>query len=268
MFRIAVDVGGSTIRVALFRDFQLCAQKDFAVTNRPEIDVQRIIAAARGLAEGQPIAAAGLAVAGKLDESRRTLLAAGNLDGWNGYAIADTVEEALQTRISIGNDAEAGAMADALNIEVEEDFYFIIWGTGIGGALVRYDGDGPRVFAAEPGHQLLRGEQRCKCKQQGCLELHVGGGHLHQRFGVPPEEMLRSQWMHCAKDMSAGLRNILSITPVSLMIFGGGVSVKQQWLLRAMALKLENPMLGSPRLQISRYGERAGVHGALALTYM
>jgi predicted NBD/HSP70 family sugar kinase len=184
----------------------------------------------------------------------------------------------------LGNDAEALALAEAvygLGIQDEytgQDFIGMIWGSGVGGAFVRYARDGSYVtIPGEPGHIIVGPDNGvpCGCKQQGCLESYVGGNNLEFIFGVPvvnqedPLNQMHSlQWFTALDWMVKGLREYLRVQPVGLIVFSGGVACKQQEqrkLLNELEVLLASPVYGSPKVRVSAYGETAGSLGALSL---
>lgn len=216
----------------------------------------------------------GLAVAGKRTPDRTKLISAGNLDHWSDQGFVADLEQALNCKVVLGNDAEALALAEAVYGVGQRpdykgvDFIGMIWGTGIGGAAVRYTPDGKFFpIPMEPGHQRLYDSRIvCGCGQQGCLEAFCGGNGIRGRFGVPAHLLTRQSWLDMiVPDMIAGLRGVLVMQPVDLVVFSGGVAVKNPWLLKAISGELSHPMIGSPRLEISAFGESAGTLGALSL---
>jgi predicted NBD/HSP70 family sugar kinase len=277
---LACDIGGTNGRVTAYAS-------RFGVDGPPEklntldfgvgdffktdywnlLEVCRALEAAYGPAEG-----VGLAVAGKVNASRTGLKAAGNLGHWVDHPVAKRLSDDLEARAVLGNDAEAASLAEAVYGlgQLDEfrgvDFMGMIWGTGVGGACVRYHDGGFVTIPAEPGHQSVGSDGRkCGCGQRNCLEAYTGGNGIRSWFGKPAEELDKHQWLTVVEKMVQGVRNTLTIQPVNLVTFSGGIACKQPWLLAAIEEELTHPMLGSPKLRVSAFGETAGTLGALSL---
>ena len=279
---LACDLGGSTGRVGVFD--QLGQEKvrsgmTFEMTStRPGVigDFERDYDGLRRtcqafMATMGPMKGVGLAVAGRHDECRQTLTMAGNLGHWSGKPIVEMLSHDLGgCRVVLGNDAEALAVAELLHGVGQQDeyrgqnFLGMIWGTGVGGAAVEYDENGnPFVTPMEPGHIRLLDTKplRCGCGQTGCVEAYCGGNGIRARFGKGAERLTDKEWLErVVPYMVCGLRALLSVHPVDLMVFGGGMACKDAWLLKAIEAQL-----GGPRLVLSRFGETAGTVGALEL---
>jgi len=272
---IGIDVGGTTIKVAAFTELENpreLTRLEAPISTSFEDDMDQVKNLCEVLWEElDRIEGVGLAVAGKIDEDRTTVTGAGNLTHW----IGQPVDEILRRRIAIhcpvvlGNDAEAAALAEALyGHGGEQDFWFVIWGTGVGGCLVRYVDGKPIPLPGEPGHQCVDIQAyQCGCGQYGCLEVFCGGGAIARRYGKPAEQLSTMDWASITARMAEGVRNLVTIQPVELVIFGGGIAAKQQHLLSDIEnqLKGELKVVEPPQVRLSTFGESAGTVGALAL---
>jgi predicted NBD/HSP70 family sugar kinase len=294
---VSGDIGGTSGKLAAYAKLDdpesLLGRIEFPMTKRSDPtganvdeDLANLIRSVQSLQEqhGSPLEGVGLALAGKLNAERSGLTMAGNLDHWVGYSIEARLQIELGCRLVLGNDAEALALAEAVyglgtqNEFHRQDFISMIWGSGVGGACVRYAHDGSYVtIPGEPGHIIVgvgNGVQ-CGCKQQGCLESYVGGNNLEANFRVPvvnaddPLNQMHSlQWYTALNKMVLGLREYLRVQPVGLIVFSGGVACKQQEqrkLLDELEVLLASPVYGSPKVRVSAYGETAGSLGALSL---
>ncbi|WP_420318087.1 ROK family protein [Ekhidna sp.] len=103
------------------------------------------------------------------------------------HPIASMVEEKLEKRTILTNDANAGAIGEmqfgvAKNLK---DFIYITLGTGLGSGIVCngqviYGNDG---FAGEMGHSILIPDGRdCTCGRKGCLEAYVSLRGIKQTY--------------------------------------------------------------------------------------
>ncbi|MCK9338500.1 MAG: ROK family protein [Bacteroidales bacterium] len=97
------------------------------------------------------------------------------------------INERLQTKVVLTNDANAAAYGEKIygNAKNMNDFIIITMGTGIGsgifvdGKLV-YGHDG---FAGELGHCILFPDGRkCSCGRKGCLEQYAAARGIQQTY--------------------------------------------------------------------------------------
>lgn len=283
---LGIDVGGTTARVAVFRDVndtEPVHETWFTVT-QPSRDAgpaelqscfakdsQHLRDTCRGYVRryGQ-IDGAGLAVAGKIDPDRTMVTGSGNLPHWEGMYVRRMLVQELDCYVCLGNDAEAAALAEAHYGDGQHhDFWFVIWGTGVGGCLVRHINGKPRAFAGELGHQKVRygSAQMCGCKQSGCLEAYCGGKNIHLRHHCLPQNLSEDQWAEVLGWMQIGLQNVVTAQPVDRVFFGGGIASKQRHRLPVLQdnLSKELKIVEPPSIDLSRFGESAGTIGALAL---
>lgn len=276
---LGIDVGGTTGRVSAFSglsDTTEIGRIEFAVTKSPNGDFAQdfdnlvracgALAARLGRIEG-----IGLALAGKVDASRTMITGGGNLGHWAGKSVVEMLRIEFDCPVVLGNDAEAAAMAETLYGKYQgTDFWFVIWGTGVGGCLVRYV-DGIAVpFAGELGHQQVNNSQHellCGCGQKDCLEAYCGGTGIKKRLDIDAQDLTHDQWAEVLSWMAVGVRNIVTAQPVPLVVFGGGIANKQSVLLDDLKKLLEADLriVDAPEVRLSAFGESAGTVGALAL---
>ena len=275
---LGIDIGGTSVRVTAFADLEHHTRiggDEFRVSGDYDSDLHSLVNACQlmygsyceefGGTEG-----IGVAIAGVLDKDRTKLARAGNTRQWVDQPFVQTLSAMFGCDVALGNDAEAAAMAEAMyGNPDDDDFWFVIWGTGVGGTLARNVGGKMFAFAGELGHQKLsdvHGRQ-CACGQFDCLETYCGGAMIRKYEGVPAEELTSVRWTKVLEYMATGLHNIVTIQPVSKIYFGGGIAAKQSQFIPKLELLLREELriVGAPSLELSRFGESAGTVGALAL---
>lgn len=274
---LGVDIGGTTARVSTFRGLDETSEFDrveFRISKQPygyfEDDFDNLVLVCSKMARHGRIEGIGLALAGKVNSTRTSLTAAGNLGHWAGQPVVSRLSGELDCDVVLGNDAEAAALAEAhYGHGQDRDFWFVIWGTGIGGCLVRHINGIAEPLPGELGHQQVNpnGNELCGCGQYGCLEAYCGGAGIAKRFGIPAESLTDRQWEEVVDWMKVGIRNIVTTQPVPLVVFGGGIASKQKILLSDIQQRLleELFIVDVPDIQLSTFGEAAGTVGALAL---
>ncbi|MBZ0237159.1 MAG: ROK family protein [Deltaproteobacteria bacterium] len=210
---VGVDLGGSNLRVAVYRDLgaaaaSCCAagtslaQEPAAVVKRPVGDdrrmesiVERTVACINDVL-GQvgvsrvAVVPVGVGVAAMLSDRKGTVANSPHL-GWRNVAFGPALARRLGPARPVGvyNDVNAiaygefgvGAGAGA------RDMLCVYVGTGIGGGLVMNGQlvEGATNCAGEIGHvKVAWGEDAapCNCGQRGCVEAYVGGSYVQARI--------------------------------------------------------------------------------------
>lgn len=135
----------------------------------------------------------GFGTPGTFDPRRRTMKGC-NTTCLNGRPLPQDLEKILGLPVTVANDANCFALAEAtmgVGPEVVPDFrciFGVIMGTGVGGGLVfRGDGkafvqNGLQGIGGEWGHNILEENgYDCYCGKRGCVEQVFSGPAL-QRF--------------------------------------------------------------------------------------
>jgi len=132
------------------------------------------------------ILAVGLGVPGPVITETGVVGAPPIMPGWDRFPIRDWLEERLKCPVSLGNDAEFGALGEWAYgaARGECNLAYIKVGTGIGAGLL-LDGQvyhGTTGSAGEIGHiTLMENGPLCTCGNHGCLEALAGGRSLVER---------------------------------------------------------------------------------------
>jgi predicted NBD/HSP70 family sugar kinase len=248
--------------------------------------VERLLAAA-GAAPGDVIGV-GMGLPGPIDTATGTVGSSAILPGWVGVPAAAAMRDRLGLPVSVDNDANLGALAEATwgAGQGVADLVYIKASTGIGGALV-IDGRvhrGRSGTAGEIGHTVLdEAGPVCRCGNRGCLETFVGApvllNLLRTRHGrdIAMREMLG---MAAAGDLGCqrviadagraigvAVANVCNLVNPELVIVGGDLAAAGDLLLdplREVVRRFAIPA-AVPGIAGGVLGERAEVLGALAL---
>lgn len=270
---IGIDVGGTSARVGRFDSIEspeIEKQESFQISGDYERDVGEIARLIREVLEGDTAAKIGFSVAGHIDHDSGRLLTAPNAKGWKGQALREDLAKAAGAEVELVNDAQAAALAEArFGEHGSKDFWFIIWGTGVGGSVVEFRDVTLHVVDAEPGHQILDWSSdapECGCGRHGCLEAFTGGAAVEKRFGVPAAELSEEQWSDVCEWLARGFYNLIRIHPTEWIVVGGGVAMKQSARLPVIQERANELLRGFRTIQIdvASHGENAGLIGALA----
>ncbi|MRW86624.1 ROK family protein [Pseudoduganella sp. FT26W] len=213
-----IDIGGTKIELVTFvqHDAELREVYRERIAT-PGTDFAEFIAAMQGLiARGDAAsglrAAVGIGLPGVIDSDTGRQLSS-NVPALNGRLVAQSLQEALQRPLAIGNDCQCFALSEAQGGAADglPTMFGAIIGTGAGGGfcvegrLMR----GSNGVAGEWGHwplaaSLLAQHQLpmydCPCGRRGCLERYVSGPgmsriyrHYNQADETPLSIVARAQ---------------------------------------------------------------------------
>jgi glucokinase len=189
---IAVDLGGTNIRSALFdaRDSSI-VKRDRVLTEADrgvESVLETIHRSIRNVMPdgGQSVCGIGIGAPGPLDPFRGIIFQAPNLPGWKNIPIRRRLEELLHIPVSVGNDANLAGLAEwkfGAGQTTNDLVYFTI-STGIGGGVICGGRMllGIRGLAAELGHvTVVPDGPPCGCGGRGHLEAVAAGPAIARR---------------------------------------------------------------------------------------
>jgi glucokinase len=180
---IGVDVGGTSVRAGVVNGYGTVLDTARAPTPTGETALEEAIISVVGtLVARHPVAAVGLAVAGFVATSRRSVMFAPHLS-WRHAPVADRIATALGLPVVLEHDANAALLAEyrfgaARRARVA---VLVAIGTGIGGALLLggVPFRGAHGVAPELGHLcLVPGGRPCSCGKSGCWERYCSGTAL------------------------------------------------------------------------------------------
>jgi glucokinase len=196
MQSLGIDVGGTSVKLALLQDKEVLWTARSDEYNRPNTD--DLIAAMKQAASGKSTTAdvVGLCVPGLLDHPTRTITMAVNVPGVVGIPLDELVGRAFGAtgQIKLINDAVAAATDALLVRKLSNRVLCLALGTGVGPAVLD-DGKPLRVENESPGHI---GQADVSIEGHpvigpdggaGSLEGYIGIHALRKRYG--PEFLSR-----------------------------------------------------------------------------
>lgn len=287
MYKIGIDLGGTKIEGILLDDSLNVIQRIRVLT--PKNDYQGIVNEISYLVDqlstNLPDFTLGVCTPGTI--SKKTgLLKNSNTQCLIGMPLKDDLENKFRKKISMENDANCFAMAEA-TIGVAKNYkvvFGIIMGTGVGGGIV-IDGKihhGRTNIAGEWGHHTLHLDgNRCYCGKQGCVETYLSGPSLEKRWNelTGKKESLPdiiknldssafNKWKKEFLDnFGTGLANVIDILDPDVIVIGGGLSnidfLYSEGITNVYQ-KVFSDIVDTPILKNS-LGDSAGVFGAAML---
>jgi glucokinase len=282
---LGVDIGGTNIKWVLWTGGETA---DAGRLPTPRSGPDAVVAALSELADPGTVTALGVAVPGHLSRDRRSTTVIPNLAGdWDGYPMADRLQNSTGVTTVLLNDARAFARAElALGAaRGRSEAIFVTMGTGIGGA-VAVNGEvvcGPGDTLGEIGHVTAVADGvPCGCGARGCLETLAGGRALAgawsaqtsadatadvlplvdaARRGDAAAQRILDRAGHA---MGTVLGSVLALLGQRTVVVGGGAAPAFTFMRKAAAQALlhRRALVGEVELLTAGLGSQAGAIGA------
>ena len=180
---IGVDLGGTNVRAAIVdEEGKVLVQKkspSYAQEGKEKV-MNTIINLIKSLPDYESCSGIGVGVPGPCDEKTGSMVLATNLPGFEGYSIANKLEETFHMPSFIDNDANVAALAEALvgAGKGKKVVYYVTLSTGIGGGLV-INGEcisGKHGFTGEIANIIIdRNRSKVNYLAVGAIENEASG---------------------------------------------------------------------------------------------
>jgi glucokinase len=274
-YYIAVDVGGTNARAALFemngQEVNLLKRESLLIPQNYNQGLESIADVVNKLRFNNKIEGIALALPGLINIKEGIITDTANLPDYKNKPLKSDLEAKLGTSIRIAHDVNSAALGEAVFGLGKNEliFNFIIWGTGFGATKVEKLGEKIHISATELGWHLTQwiGEKD-NIGDSRVPEYYVGGGSLSKKHGdlslIADSDPL---WEEVSQKAAHSLINLLFFHPTQLFIFGGGLITKRPFLLEKIKILMaENQdVFPVPSMQLSKLGDDAGLYGLLAL---
>ncbi len=280
--RIAVDLGGTHLRAAAFRNNETKPVAHKKTTSRSEDETlfERLLGLIREVTpEGEEISGIGVAVPGPVDPLTGVVIDAPNIPEINGFPLAERLAEKLNTPVYVGNDANLAALGEWRygTGQGHNDLVYLTISTGVGGGVM----SGGRLFeggaglGVELGHVMVKADDEgpaCSCGTHGHLEAFSSGTgiakYVEWRLNDPETEsslrasanrtaveiaraaregdaLALSAFNRAGRYLGIGVADFLHIFNPSIVVFGGGVSQTGELLFDPMKRSLQEVVFSS-----------------------
>jgi glucokinase len=289
---LGVDVGGSTVRVAVVQRLTgqvVSARKAQVAQRSPEAVVGRTLELVRELGDAHGVERGPIGVGFAAMLRGSVVVNAPNL-GWRNVDFGALLETALGREVRLFNDLSAAAWGEfrAGAAKGTADSLTVFVGTGVGSAII--SGGvlvlGASQVAGEFGHVKIipDGGRRCGCGQHGCLEAYAGGAKLaewmseegvpglatdleaHARSGNPVAQRM---YDFVVRALSVAVANQVTMLNPSVLVLGGGVLARCPGMVDGIRRGVERWATGASgstvRIELATLGDDAGLVGAALL---
>jgi len=273
---LAVDLGGTRMRVAAFDASGKLVHKQVAPTPRREPAAlpraMREVAAASGL----EIAGAVAGVPGPVNYAAGTVVCLPNLPDWQESISAGALSEALQVPVCLANDADLAALGEHRFGAGQgvADMLYVTSSTGVGaGVILNNRLLRGRFSLAEAGQMIIERATGGTVESLGsgsALERITGasGADVAERAKAGDEAALRA-FRDVAGALAVGVFNLVHCFMPERVVIGGGVSQAGDLLLDPIRERLRACGGGCSAsacdVVVAAGGDDVGLLGAFAL---
>lgn len=306
--RIGIDLGGTNIAGGLVSDCgELVYKASVPTVTTDEAAllsaIANLINEIKSHADGAPVTDVGIGVPGHADNKTGIVVYCNNVP-FENTPLADYVKRETGLSCTIGNDANAAALAEVLFGAAKEfdNAVMITLGTGIGAGIIF----NKKVFAGcngaagEIGHMVLYPDGiPCNCGRCGCFELYGSATALKQQTKKAMQENPESKLWEIAKTidnvngktafdamragdavgtavvnqyvryLATGVLDIINLLCPEAIIFGGGIAKEGETLLAPIGEIIRKEcysLYGKlTKLLTAELGNDAGIIGAAFL---
>jgi len=198
MKTLAIDIGGTKFTLAVFDGESLVLRESRATDREGGRDwmLYEIRSIAGKWKRETGFERCGIGFGGPVNFAAQVVALSTHVGGWKDFPLTRWVEENLDVPAVMDNDANVGALGEAIygaGKGLGPAVFYMTVSTGIGGDVV-IDGHiyrGSDSYAGEIGHLTVRpGGPECLCGAYGCLERMCGGLWLEKDYGRPAKELL------------------------------------------------------------------------------
>ncbi len=208
----------------------------------------------------------------------------------NGKPVLQDLEQALNRKLKIANDADCFSLSEAIDGAGQgaNVVFGVIVGTGVGGGIVVNQNllSGPNAIAGEWGHNPMpwldenSPSVECYCGKKACIETFLSGSGLERaylsvsgrvlkspqivEYATGGDELAEQALVLYEQFMAKALAQIINILDPDVIVLGGGMSnidrlyiqVKDLWPQFVFSEQVRT------RLFKAKFGDSSGVRGA------
>jgi glucokinase len=275
---LAVDIGGTKFSMAVF-DGRCMVARETRSTDREggrAWMMEQIASIGKAWSAEHRFERCGIGFGGPVIFAEQRVVLSTHVGGWNDFDLPGFVRSELHIDAVMDNDANAGALGEALHGAGQgcDPLFYMTLSTGIGGGIV-HDGRvyrGADSYAGEIGHLTIRpGGPECLCGSTGCFERMCCGLWLERDYGRPARELMTDPRFveKYVVDLALGLKSCIMLLNPGRIVIGGGISKAGEKLFGPLRLELRKQVTSWSRARIevvpAELGDDSVLWGARAL---
>jgi glucokinase len=300
-YTLALDFGGTKLAAALV-DLQAGVSHSISRCPTPQkaeaslTAMMQMVNSLIGELASSELSGIGVSFGGPVELDGRTVRTSHHVPGWEGFALADRLEETWKVPVRVANDADAAALGE-FHFGAGRGYKNLLYltvSTGIGGGVI-LNGElyrGERGWAGEIGHMVLQpGGPPCPCGRRGCLEALASGRSIARRMaerlasGEPSslagreisakfvaeaaaasDPLAMEVWGDAMRWLGTGIASAANLLNPGCVVVGGGLVRAGNLLVEPVRETVQRLVL-DPELRIepAALGDQAELLGAAAL---
>lgn len=220
----------------------------------------------------------GIGFGGPVEFREQRVYMSTHVGGWSDFRLPDYLEPIVESRPIMDNDANAGALGEAL-FGAGRGFrplFYVTLSTGIGGGIITEDTRiyrGADSYAGELGHITIYPDgPECLCGSNGCLERMGSGLWMERDYGRTGQELLQDPEFvrRYVVDLSRGLKAAIMFLNPARIVIGGGIAKAGEALFRPLREELRRQVPAGwshARIDVvpAELGDDSVLYGAYAL---
>lgn len=287
---LAIDIGGTAIKYGIVHsDFTI--EKAFEIPTEAHLGGPHLMHKIMGIVGefASSVHCVGISTAGQVNSALgKIIFASENIPNYTGIEITKTIQHKFNLPVSVENDVNAAATAEAKfgSARGYKDFLCLTYGTGVGGALWINDKiyTGECFSAGEFGHIVTHtGGKQCTCGNNGCYEMYAStraltvsvreatGKTLTGREIFLPENFnnvtVRAVIDNWIDEIIGGLTTLIFIFNPPLIVLGGGI-MNEDYVIHEIDRRIHARSIHSFRSVIIKKAEMKNQAGMLGAAYL
>jgi glucokinase len=260
----AIDIGGTKTLVASFTDEGKPHKEVRFPTSQNYQDFLKDLKANLPQLGVEDFKAVGVGVPGLLDRDHGVVLSLGNLP-WKNEPIQADIEKILHCPVVIENDAKMAGLSEALAVSDKyKRVVYITVSTGIGISLIN---DG--IIDTSIGDLGGKGMELEHNGEFIPWEEFASGKAIVKKYGKRASEIVdKSTWQEIARNLTAGIVNLIAILEPEVIIVGGGVGThfkKYGDFVMQELKRYETVLMLIPPIIQAKHPEEAVIYGCYSL---
>ena len=262
---VGVDIGGTKTLVAVLDANGVIVEQQKFATPKVYDDFLKALKDTVSHFTNQDYLSAGVAVPGRLDRHKGTVISLGNLP-WRNEPIQSDCESILNCPVVIENDAKMAGLSESMLHRDAATILYVTVSTGIGTAVIHNQKLDPSMLNSEGGQIMLPFKGKL-----ATWESFASGRAIAEKFGkhaseIDPDDT--ETWSYIARNLSVGIFELITVIEPDLVIIGGSIGTyfnSYADLLITELKKYETPLVPIPRLIQAQRPETAAVYGCYDL---
>ncbi|HWB98489.1 MAG TPA: ROK family protein [Bryobacteraceae bacterium] len=275
---LAIDIGGTKFSMAVFAGDTLQRRVTRSTDKEGGKDwmLEQIAAIASEWSRDLRFDRCGVGFGGPVNFSEQRVALSTHVGGWRDFHLTDHLSELLQVPAIMDNDANVGALGEAVHGAGRgySPLFYMTLSTGIGGGIFSDGGiwRGADSYGGEIGHLTIRPDgPECLCGARGCYERMCCGLWLERDYGKPAKELLQDPGFvrRYVVDLALGLKTCIMLLNPARIVIGGGISKAGDALFGPLRAELRRQITSwsAARIDVvpASLGDDSVLYGALAL---